>query len=390
MDKKVFYLGGILTDEEVNYCIENSINYDMAANNFQNKFIKGFKENNINITCINVPFLSYHHLKKKNTVRIINDNNTNDEVDFYNYKYINSMFKYYALKKAIKNIDFSNSIIFSYSIHTPFLKILKHIKTNFNDVKVIQIVPDLPQYMNLTSKSKIIYSLLKKIEIFFIESLLKNVDFFVPFTRLMMDDFLQKYQKPFYVMEGVIDFKNELTNTIKEDSNNFQVVYAGSLNKKYGVGKLIKAFEYINEENIKLKLCGNGDLVDFLENNKFKNIEYLGVLSPEQTTILINNADLLINPREANEKYTRYSFPSKLFEYMSSGNKILCFKLPGIPSDYFQFMYFFESNLEKDMANEIVNTLYNKTNINLSKDFLLSKTAKCHISNILMLATDKE
>ncbi len=47
-------------------------------------------------------------------------------------------------------------------------------------------------------------------------------------------------------------------------------------------------------------------------------------------------ADFLINPRDASWSGARYSFPSKLFDYMTRGLPILSTRLPGIPPEYFE------------------------------------------------------
>ena len=44
-----------------------------------------------------------------------------------------------------------------------------------------------------------------------------------------------------------------------------------------------------------------------------------------------------------NEDFVKYSFPSKLIEYMQSGTITITTRLPGIPNDYFEYIYFFDS-----------------------------------------------
>ena len=54
------------------------------------------------------------------------------------------------------------------------------------------------------------------------------------------------------------------------------------------------------------------------------------------------NSDLLVNPRPINEEYTKYSFPSKLMEYMNTGTAVVTTRLPGVPVDYFDYVYTFD------------------------------------------------
>ena len=38
-----------------------------------------------------------------------------------------------------------------------------------------------------------------------------------------------------------------------------------------------------------------------------------------------------VNPRQNNEEFTKYSFPSKTMEYLASGVPVVAYKLDGIP-----------------------------------------------------------
>ena len=64
-------------------------------------------------------------------------------------------------------------------------------------------------------------------------------------------------------------------------------------------------------------------------------------------------ATLLINPRFSNEEYTKYSFPSKNMEYMASGTPILTTKLPGMPKEYYEYIYLFEEESIEGMKNKM-------------------------------------
>ncbi len=50
-------------------------------------------------------------------------------------------------------------------------------------------------------------------------------------------------------------------------------------------------------------------------------------------------ATLLVNPRPVNEEFTLYSFPSKNMEYMVSGTPVLTTRLPGMPEEYYNYVY---------------------------------------------------
>ena len=65
-----------------------------------------------------------------------------------------------------------------------------------------------------------------------------------------------------------------------------------------------------------------------------------GNVSNREVLAYQRRATLLVNPRPTSEDFTRYSFPSKLLEYMSSGRPVLTTGLSGIPADYHDKLWF--------------------------------------------------
>ena len=64
-----------------------------------------------------------------------------------------------------------------------------------------------------------------------------------------------------------------------------------------------------------------------------------GLLKRDEVLQLQKSCTVLINPRPKNGEYTKYSFPSKIMEYMSSGTPVIAYKLEGIPEEYYEHIY---------------------------------------------------
>ena len=60
----------------------------------------------------------------------------------------------------------------------------------------------------------------------------------------------------------------------------------------------------------------------------------MGQVSLNEARALQKTADVLVNPRLNEGEYTKYSFPSKTMEYLSTGRPVVCYKLDGIPDEY--------------------------------------------------------
>ena len=67
---------------------------------------------------------------------------------------------------------------------------------------------------------------------------------------------------------------------------------------------------------------------------------------------------MLINPRTSDGEYTKYSFPSKTIEYMLAGKPVIINRLPGIPPEYYDYVYTPKSQSVYDLA-EIIREVLN-------------------------------
>jgi glycosyltransferase involved in cell wall biosynthesis len=104
---------------------------------------------------------------------------------------------------------------------------------------------------------------------------------------------------------------------------------------------LIDSFVASGVKDYQLIICGDGDDRPYVEkiSSECERIKYMGQLNRESVLELQRNASLLVNPRDNDSDYTKYSFPSKVIEYMSSGVPVLMYRLDGIPEEYYNFCY---------------------------------------------------
>ena len=73
------------------------------------------------------------------------------------------------------------------------------------------------------------------------------------------------------------------------------------------------------------------------------------------------NADLLVSPRLPDDFTTRYTFPSKVLEYITSGTPVLSNKLPGIPVEYDDLINFTQTSNSDEWARMITNIVCDET-----------------------------
>ena len=213
----------------------------------------------------------------------------------------------------------------------------------------------MPAYVSLASNKTGIAKLYLEHSAKTSAKCLDAVDYFVLLTK-QMADYLQ-IKKPFCVMEGIStkDSYLKLPDARITDSEKKIVFYSGTLHKKFGVMNLLRAFETIGDKDYVLQLCGVGDCEKEIERlaEQDKRIQFLGRVARNEVLELQKKATVLVNPRQNNEEFTKYSFPSKNLEYLSSGIPLVAYKLDGIPDEYDSYILYVEDDSIESLARRI-------------------------------------
>jgi glycosyltransferase involved in cell wall biosynthesis len=244
------------------------------------------------------------------------------------------------------------------------------VKRILPDSKIVVIVPDLPLNMDMSS---LVQRILKKIDWRIIKRLMCSVDKYILYTRHMAD-YLNLRPEQWIVVEGLIDESKVQDYPVPSKYEKKVCLYMGTLKKEYKIDKFVEAFIIANIPNTELHIYGNGDLKNELIriSQKYHTIKYCGYVSSDEAFNIMKKATLLVNPRPTNDDYTRYSCPSKTFEYMASGTPLLTTKLLGIPDEYFEYVYSFEDESIEGMASTLKRILI-KDDLELNKQGLRAR-----------------
>lgn len=219
-------------------------------------------------------------------------------------------------------------------------------------IKKIVIVTDLPDHLGFTENSSFTSKLFSKLKY----KLLNSFDGYILLTE-QMNDLVNKYNKPSLIIEGFVDANYNVEKKNINKKNIF--LYAGGLFEVFGIKKLVDAFCNLKQSNYEMHIYGKGDLEDFLINKtiRFPQFKFLGEVSNSEIVQLLPVCTLLINPRPSSLELTKYSFPSKIMEYMVSGTPVLTTKLPGIPNEYDDFLYYFEDETEEGFSKKLLHMM---------------------------------
>lgn len=270
-------------------------------------------------------------------------------VGFCNIKFIRKFLLtrriYKELKQYYKGSDDGKKTILMYTLNESFLKAVKRIKKKHREIKVCAVVADLPDMLSLSSKSSRIHEWFMSYLAHKSYNNMDCVDGFVLLTE-QMSDYLKISPRPYIVMEGIATCVRSDSDAAVERDEVKTILYSGTLHRKFGVVNLLNAFTKIDDPNLRLVICGVGDSEDEIRSSAEKDsrIEFLGQVSREEVLRLQRTADVLVNPRQNNEEFTKYSFPSKNLEYLSSGIPLIAYKLDGIPEEYTSYINYVEDD----------------------------------------------
>lgn len=279
-------------------------------------------------------------------------------VGFCNLPLYNLYSRYRAIKRALFRWGESlpreeTKTVVIYGLTTNRLLAACAMKNKIANVKIIQIVPDLPQFMSESRNP--FYRTLKWIDFQFIRVGLKMTDGLVLLSEKMRKK-LPVAAKPFCVVEGI--FLPSPDKIVAEREVDPTILYTGNLGVRSGVRMLLDAFSQIKNPQFRLWIRGEGVLeADVRQAAKADaRIKFLPRMTRDEILTLQKRATILVNPVSPDEPYADYFFPSKTMEYLASGAAVVMFKLGCLPEEYFPYLHFPQQCSAKALAEKLQET----------------------------------
>ena len=348
-------------ENEILKCSKGAV--QNAANKFQWSIVNGLDQHEgVNVTIANSLYIGSYPKRyskmKIPTFKFQHSKSSEDiNIGFNNLSLYKMFSRYCSIKKYIKkwiNKDTKNQkVVLAYAMATPFVEILYYIKKICPEIICCLVVPDLPEYMNVTNNDKKLYRLAKQNQVKYFKHKLEKIDGYIFLTKYMEEWF--DFKVCYKVIEGITDVRKDDNEIVKKKNEQKTIVYAGAIEEKYGVLELVKSFNKIDKPEWNLELFGIGTSLSIIEQiaKEDKRIHINGLVPNKTVVNEEKNADILINPRNDEYEFTKYSFPSKTIEYMTTGTPMIGYKLSGMPEEYRN--YFYEiSNCEDGMKKTLM------------------------------------
>lgn len=265
---------------------------------------------------------------------------------------------YRKIKGIIKQHSSEQIIILTSYIYYNTAKPAIELRKKYSNVKIATFVPDLPDFYGNKDLGR--HRVLKRMFDFYKKqciSIKNEFDAYLCFSEKQMD-FLNS-QKPFCVIEGVLDRDTiSKVEQIEVQKSNI-MLYAGGVHYKYGIKELVDAFSLLQRSDVQLHIYGSGDAVDYVKGKERVNVFYCGIATRDEILTKEREAILLLNPRPIAEDFSACSFPSKLMEYMASGTPVLTTRLKCITKQYDDLMLYIDDVSAEGIKKSIMNFLDN-------------------------------
>lgn len=358
------FLGGLFPRNLESEIIKRSIGrIDFAANNLQYSFIKGLEfHNKKSVTLLNCPYIGAFptgyrkmYIKTEKFSHLPNASDIN--IGFCNLVGIRFLSRLVNAFKHIRKWANDNGnerkVLIIYAMHSPFLLSAVFAKIKNPNIRLCLIIPDLPEYMS--DKNNPVRRSLKYLDAKLMGFALRRIDSFVLLSDYMAEK-ISINDRPWVRIEGIFDDNTAPESPVEMRSGDRIIMYSGNLDLSQGIGELISAFSQIKYTNYKLWITGHGNgLALIVEAAKEDNrISYFERLSRENLLAKQRKATILINPLKTGNPKVKYFFPSKTMEYLASGRVTLMYKLPSIPKEYDDYLYFFDDDSVDSMKDKII------------------------------------
>lgn len=312
--------------ENIKYCGHSS----EAGNNFQHNLLKNLQRN------CHIEVLSYlgfptekenwemvEKVLKKSTIHYVLHKDIKSRViEFFAY--------YYKFLRLIRQSD----LILLYNYH--YINFFVLFFTSLFHKKAVLIIADHTGHQEYSS-------VLRRYLAYRAEKDYVKFDALIILSKELFGKIEHK-RKLFF--PGAIDYQAFADFSFKRHKT-IRILYAGLLNEVTGIDLFLSAIKRIFCDDVEFVFTGRGPMrEEILEQARSDHrIVYKGFISREAYYELLNDVDIVINPRNMQLQENQNNFPSKIMEYLASGRLILSTRFAGW-EDFTEHVEFVESKAE--------------------------------------------
>ena len=233
-------------------------------------------------------------------------------------------------------------VVVVHGIHTPFLLFARLLRRQGQ--RICLVMTDPPGIVRDADGA--LARLLKRLDRRLVERLAAGFDGVIALTAALADDFAPHV--PRLIVDGFVDeaLRHGESAGPEHTDDTVTIAYAGGITREYGVANLVTAFRSLENPQLRLSLYGRGTLDDWVRSECAADVRitHHGVLARSDLLPQLRRARVLVNPRPADQAWVKYSFPSKLLEYLALGVPVVTTRLAGLGAEYSGLLHFTEND----------------------------------------------
>ncbi len=306
------------------------------------------------------------HIKKNNKLEIIKLNRSFRVINYSFYDYLKFNFLIYTnIIKFYSNILKDCDLI--YSRYRKYFFINNLLSKKYN-IPLVHEFNGSEVWVDKFWNKVQVDNLDQKLE----DEILKNSEYRLCVSRPLKKIADNKYKKNNILIENGVNFKkiSNIKGNFKNIKNNLsknkiKIAFSGTFGHWHGCEVLAKAYLYLYQINkihdLELIFIGSGTTLEDTKKilKPIKNLSYkfYGMVDFNTNIKILKNCDILVSPQINNQDNSIFfGSPTKIFEYMAIGKKILVSDCGDLPKYIFKNYngFLFRSNDHLDLAKKIL------------------------------------
>lgn len=247
-------------------------------------------------------------------------------------------------KKLLSRMNLKDCIILTDTLNPYVLKNATSLAKQFA-LPIIGVCNNTPSDIHNTDRSYTTFLL----------SQATNLSGYISLTT-GLNELFNKGNRANISFEGILEDKYVKSNY--PDFNKY-IYYDGSLEEKYGIYNLIKAFKCIGDPTLHLVISGYHMNESMMQKaiDGYSNIHSLGMIYSDEVLSLANQSIANINPRPYSEDYERYLIPDNMVDFLAANSIMLSVKNRHFKKYFDDDVIWTESNDIEDLVNGIKKVL---------------------------------
>lgn len=337
--RNVLYLNNFMTDEIVH--IRNNQNiYSQPANNKIAGITEALLENDCKVKILSSGLVNG---KTGKLYKKIMDKALGIDVVYcsiVDFPFINTIssvfFTYQQIKKENKKNKIDNIIFYNYKPEVAWAAWLAKKRLH---------IPITVEYEDGYAHVSSIHGV--KAWIFnFTETVVKKC---VDSAILVNSQLKKKYSVPTITVRGIVnkEFYKRCNAYRKKENDKFTILYSGGLDKERGIDVFLDSLKYFDDD-CHVIITGKGTI-----QSDDKRVDFKGFIPYEKVQELMMQSDLLVQCQLSKNKFSGVSFPSKLFEYIATGNMIVSSDIKEVKTFAEDAFVYYDNDDPKKLANAI-------------------------------------